>query len=230
MDASMSVFKESILFDGIEPSEIMFLLQCLAAYERDFFKNEYLYRFGDQIDAIGLVISGKVHVFNEDHWGNKTMMTEIRPGGIFGETFAASGPMLSTVTAVAAEDSRILFLDMRRVLSTCTKACDFHHRLIRNLVAELAQKNIQLNEKISHMSKRTTQEKLLSYLSAQSRKAGSLSFEIPFNRQQLADYLHVERTAMSKELSKLKSEQVIDFERRHFVIKDKAKSTAGYLD
>lgn len=230
MDLTVSVIKNSKLFSGIEQDEIVFLLQCLAAYERDFLKNEVLFRFGDPVEAIGLVITGKVHVFNEDHWGNKTMMTEIKPGGLFGETFASTRPTQSMVTVIAVEDSRILFLNMRKVLTTCTKACDFHYRLIHNLVGELAGKNLLLNEKINHMSKRTTREKLLSYLSTQSRKSGSLNFEIPFNRQQLAEYLRVERTAMTKELTKLKKDQVIDFDRSHFVIKDKAKSTAGYVD
>ena len=230
MKEDIQLLKRSRLFNGINEDEIKFLLDCLSAHNREYFKGEYIYRYGDKIDAIGVVLLGKVLVFNEDYWGNRSIMAELSPGDLFGETFASTNSTPITVSVVATEDARVMFLGMRKALTTCEKACDFHHKLIRNLVGELAEKNLLLNEKIGHMSKRTTREKLLSYLSSQSRKHGSLSFEIPFNRQQLADYLGVDRTAMSKELSKLRVEGVIDFDRRGFIIGEKARTMSGYIE
>ena len=230
MKEDIQLLKRSRLFNGINEDEIKFLLDCLSAHNREYFKGEYIYRYGDKIDAIGVVLLGKVLVFNEDYWGNRTIMAELSPGDLFGETFASTNSTPITVSVVATEDARVMFLEMHEVLTTCEKDCDFHHKLIRNLVAELAEKNVLLNEKIGHMSKRTTREKLLSYLSSQSHKHGSLNFEIPFNRQQLADYLGVDRTAMSKELSKLRAEEVIDFDRRHFIIGEKARTMSGYIE
>lgn len=230
MNNALQMLKQSRLFKGIEEDEIEAMMECLATYKREYLRDEYIHRYGDKIEAIGLVLSGKVMVFNEDYWGNRTILTEVMPGGIFGETFAATTATPSHVSVTAIEDSRILFLDISKVLTTCTKACDYHHKLIRNLVSELAEKNVMLNEKIGHMSKRTTREKLLSYLSAQSRKSGNVIFEIPFNRQQLAEYLGVDRTAMSKELSKLRAEEVIDFDRRFFKLNEKARKMSGYVE
>lgn len=230
MNYATLMLKHSHLFHGIEDEEINKMLNCLEAYKQEYLRDEYIHRYGDKIEAIGMVLSGKVMVFNEDYWGNRTILTEVLPGGIFGETFAATVATPSYLSVIATEDSRILYLDMKKLLTTCGEACDHHHKLIRNLVSELAEKNVMLNEKIGHMSKRTTREKLLSYLSAQSRQKGSITFEIPFNRQQLAEYLGVDRTAMSKELSKLRKEEVIDFERNNFKINEKARNMPGYVE
>lgn len=230
MNNLTGMLKNTRLFYGIEADELERILRCLSVYKKQYLRGEYIHRYGDKIEAVGVVISGKVMVLNEDYWGNRTILTEVLPGRIFGEAFAAAAAGASYVSVIAVEDCEILFLSLHKLLSTCSECCDRHQKLIRNFVAELANKNVVLNEKIGHMSKRTTREKLLSYLSAQSRKNGGLFFEIPFNRKQLAEYLGVDRTAMSKELSKLRDEGVIEFDRRAFKINEIARGMSGYVE
>ena len=137
---------------------------------------------------------------------------------MFGEVYACLGNEELLNHAVAVNPSVVLFMDVNRVLTVCPSACRFHGLLIRNLLNVMASKNKMLTQKLQHMSQRTTREKLLSYLSEQSLKAGSPSFTIPFNRQQLADFLAVDRSAMSNELGKMRDEGLLQFDRSHFVL------------
>ena len=143
-------------------------------------------------------------------------MAKVGPGDFFGEPYAASPGSVLNINVTACEDCEILMLRISRILTTCPTACSHHSRLIQNLVSVLSGKLLLFNEKITHMSKRTTREKLLSYLSSESIRQGKRSFDIPYNRQQLADYLCVERAAMSAELSKLQKEGLLKTNRSHF--------------
>lgn len=124
-----------------------------------------------------------------------------------------------TVSVMAEEDCTVLFLNVKRILTTCSSACAHHSRIIRNLLSDLAAKNLAYNEKLTHITQRTTRAKLLSYFSAAARKSGSVEFDIPFSRQQMADYLSVERSGLSLELSRMRKEGLIDFHKNHFVLK-----------
>ncbi len=163
-----------------------------------------------------MVISGRVHILKEDFWGNRNIITEALPGDVFAEGYACTQGAELGISAVAAEDSRIIFMEVRRVIITCPSACAFHVRLIRNLLSVLARKNLLMDEKLTHLTQRTTREKLLSYLSSESKRQGSASFEIPYNRQQLADYLSVDRSAMSSELCRMRDEGILTFEKNRF--------------
>jgi len=165
------------------------------------------------------VLSGRVQIIEEDFWGNRNIIADNWPGDIFGESYAFLPGELLRVSAVAAENSSVMMIDARHMLEICSSACHFHTRLIQNILAETAKKNLALTRKLSHMSKRSTREKLLSYLSGQSLAAGSDQFEIPFNRQQLADYLCVDRSAMSNELCKMRDEGLLTFEKSSFHLK-----------
>ena len=143
-------------------------------------------------------------------------MSRIEAGDIFAESYAATPGSVLNISAVACERCEILLLNVGRLLTVCPSACGHHSRLIRSLVTVLSRKVLQFNEKITHMSRRSTREKLLSYLSAESVKQGTRSFDIPYDRQQLADYLCVERSAMSAELSKLQREGLLRTNRNHF--------------
>ena len=143
---------------------------------------------------------------------------KINPGDTFAESFAASKTAALNISVIASADCEILWMDVNRILAVCPSACEHHNLIIRNLVATLAQKVLLFNEKITHMSKRTTREKLLSYLSAESLRQGKLSFTIPYDRQQLADFLCVERSAMSAELSKLQKEGLLEYQRNAFTL------------
>lgn len=165
---------------------------------------------------MGLLLSGSAFAVQDDLWGQRNIMGKILPPGTFAEPFAATPGAVLNVSVVASVPSKVMFLNIQRITTVCSETCPQHALLIRNLVSVLARKNLQLNDKITHMSKRRTREKLLSYLSSESLRQGSLEFDIPFDRQQLADYLCIERSAMSAELSRLQKEGLLQTERCHF--------------
>ena len=218
MDRYLDILLASGLFAGVETQQLGAMLNCLSPRIADYKKDCFLLSAGECTDSFALVLQGNVHIIQEDFWGNRNILSAIPPGGAFGESFAATPDVPMNVSALAASDCRVMFLNLRRVLTTCPTACDHHRRIIENLLAKLAEKNRILNEKLSHMSKRSTRQKLLSYLSAEAVRRGSSIFEIPFNRQQLADYLSVDRSALSAELSKLRQEGLLDFHRSTFKI------------
>ena len=216
MDNYFKIIKKSALFSGIDTDEISAVLNCLSAKESKFTKDEFVFRSGEKISSVGMVLSGQAHIIKEDFWGNRTIIAEVSAGSLFGETYACVGSEPLGVSVVASENLEILFLDIQKMMNVCTSVCEFHTKLIRNLLSVLAEKNLLLTKKMEHISKRTTRDKLLSYLSAQSLKCGKPSFEIPFNRQQLADYLSVDRSAMSNELCKLRDEGILTFQKNSF--------------
>ena len=194
------------------------MLGCLSAKVKQYKKGGTIYCAGENISSVAMLLEGSVHIQKEDFWGNLSILDAVSPGGLFGEVFACLENEPMAYNAEAVKDCAVLHLDIQRVLTTCTNACKFHARLIRNLLSEISDKNRMLTQKMMHISQRTTREKLLSYLSEQSLKCGSPSFDIPFNRQQLADYLSVDRSAMSSELGKMKNEGILDFDKNHFVL------------
>ena len=219
MKKYITLLKNSKLFQGIDGKEITSMLGCLSAVRRKYRKGEMVFRRGERIDSVALLLEGSIHIQKEDYWGNLSILNEIAEGEIFGEVYACLGSEEILNNAVAVKDSEVLFLDVKRILTMCPSACPFHGRLIRNLLSVLAQKNKMLTQKMEHMSKRTTREKLLSYLSEQSQRAGSPVFDIPFNRQQLADFLSVDRSAMSAELGRMRDEGLLRFRRNHFELR-----------
>lgn len=218
MKKYFQTIKNSKLFAGITEAEIEAMLQCLSASIKNFKKGDIIYRAGENIHSVAMLLEGNIHIQKEDFWGNLSILDAVSPGELFGEVFACLENEPMAYNAEAVKDSAVLMLDVQRVLTTCTNACKFHARLIRNLLSAISDKNRILTQKMLHISQRTTREKLLSYLSEQSLKQGSPSFDIPFNRQQLADFLSVDRSAMSAELGKMKNEGLLDFNKNHFVL------------
>ncbi|NLG10724.1 MAG: Crp/Fnr family transcriptional regulator [Coriobacteriaceae bacterium] len=211
-----ALLKSSPLFDGIQEENLTGMLQCLNARSIPYRKDEILLLAGQPIASAGLVLSGRVQIIKEDYSGNRTILTEVSPGYLFAEAFACAQSSHLPITVISVSECQILWLDVQRVVSVCSSACQFHTRLIENLLAILASNNILLNQKIDHLSKRTTREKLLSYLSDQAIRQGLDEFEIPFSRQELADYLCVERSAMSAELSRMQNDGLLCFKSRRF--------------
>lgn len=218
MDKHFKIIEKSRLFSGIDELELKSMLKCLNAISRSYKKGEHIFRSGDKLTLVGLVLSGFVIITKEDYWGNRTILSEISEGGIFGEAFACADNGTISVNASAAKDCVILLIDVGRVLTVCHSACTFHARLIRNLVTVLANKNVALSEKIEHMSQRKLRDKILSYLSECSRNEGGPAFAIPFNRQELADYLSADRSALSNELCRLRDEGIIEFQKNRFLL------------
>ena len=207
---------KTVLFQGTRPEDAEAMLKCLEAREKQFQKDETIYYVGDRVSELGLVLSGSVLIENDDLWGNRSILDRIGPGQIFAETYACVPGEKLLVTVTAAEKTEVLFLNVGKILRVCTNACSFHARLIRNLLTLSARKNLNLSRRIFHTSAKSIWGRLLSYLSWQAVKQGSREFDIPFNRQQLADYLGVDRSAMSAELGKMKREGLIQVDRSHF--------------
>lgn len=218
MKKYLTLLKSTKLFQDIEETEIESMLDCLLAATQSYQKGEYVFHRGERITSVAMLLEGCIHIQKEDYWGNLSILSEISAGEIFGEVYACLGNEEILNNAVAVRQSTVLFLDISRILTICPSACRFHGRLIRNLLSVIASKNKILTQKLSHMSQRSTREKLLSYLSEQSLRTGCSSFDIPFNRQQLADFLSVDRSAMSNELCKMRDEGILAFDKNHFVL------------
>ena len=213
-----ALLQASPVFYDIAPEEIHAMLDCLSAKTLSYPKGSFLFHYGDHLDSLGLVVEGCVDVMKEDFWGNTNLMTRCRPGDIFGESYAIRTNCALEVSLYAEQNSTVLYLNVSKMMTLCSRACEFHNQLTRNLLSVLAERNFQLGQKLEHMTKRTTREKLLSYLSSEARRSGSSSFDIPFNRQQLADYLSVDRSAMSNGLCHLRDEGLISFQKNHFTV------------
>lgn len=195
------------------------MLSCLETREERFPKDTFLLRTGDTAESIGLVLSGSVLVVQEDIWGNRNILSKAGPGQTFAAAYACAPGSLLNVSVLAERPVTAMFLNVKRVLNVCPSACEHHSRIIRNLLGELAEKNLRFGEKLTHMGQRTTRAKLMSYFSAEAQRLGSYEFDIPFSRQQLADYLAVERSGLSLELGKMRSEGLLDFHKSHFILK-----------
>jgi len=218
MEKYLDVLKKCPLFAGIGESELLTLLDCLSAIERNYDKNNFVFMTDGIVTLIGIVLSGSVHVIREDFWGSRTILARIEPGELFGEAFSCAETEKLPVSVLAAEASDILLIDYRKIITTCSSACTFHTGLIKNMLRILAKKNVMLTQKMEFITQRTTRDKLLAYLSAQARQAGNNTFEIPFNRQELAEYLSVDRSALSNELSKMRDDGILTFRRNHFTL------------
>ena len=206
------------LFNGITVEEIAGMLACLDAHERPYKKNAIIYHAGDKVQSMGLVLSGGVNLESFDFDGRKSILGSVQPGQLFAETYACipDEPLMVNVTASVQSD--ILFLNAQRMFTMCKNACAYHTKLIRNLLSISAQKNLSLSHRILHTSPRTIRERVEAYLSFQSQREGSRSFSIPFDRQQFADYLNVDRSALSHELGKMEEEGLIKAVKNQFTL------------
>ena len=216
MKKYIPVLKRTKLFSGVGEEDIASMLSCLGARKKEYQKGEYILREGEHISDIFVLAEGKIHIQKDDYWGNRSILSVISVGEMFGEGYAApeSGALLNDVVAV--EDSSVIFFDVKRILTTCSSTCRFHNMIVQNMFFAISDKNRRLVQKLGHMSGRTTRAKLISYLSEEAKRQGSSTFTVPFNRQQLADYLCVDRSAMSNELCKMRDEGMIKFEKSRF--------------
>ena len=223
MENSLWIIRHSQIFSGISEAEITEMLGCLDAKQKVFHKDELIFREGDTTETIGLLLTGAAFIVQDDFWGNRNILSTVIPGQTFAETFACSMGAAMTVSVIAESECEVIFLNVRRILTTCPAACAHHSRMIRNLLSDLAEKNLAYNEKLTHMAQRTTRARLLSYFSAAARKSNCFEFDVPFSRQQLADYLSVERSGLSLELSRMKKDGLLDYHKNHFVLKRENK-------
>lgn len=211
-----NTIKKCPLFADIEENDLQALLSCLNAKVKKVKKNEIILDSGDKAEFVGIVLSGSVHIVQEDYWGNRSILSVITTGGLFAEAFSCTKEQKLLVSVISHKDNDILLLDCKKIITTCSSNCVFHAQLIKNLLKVLADKNIMLTRKIEHITKKSTKQKVLSYLSECALKNNENIFEIPFNRQELADYLSVERSALSNTLCKMRDEGIIEFNKNNF--------------
>ncbi len=207
---------ETPLFDGIAPKDAQTLLTCLHAGEKRYRRNEVILHAGSVIGEMGLVLSGSVNTVVTSCRGVSRILGHAGPGALFGENNAALPGKELLCDVIAAEDASVLFLDMEKLLTPCPAVCPFHQRVIRNLWQITARKNLELSSRMMHISPRSLRERLLSYLSEQAMENGSPRFTIPFDRQQLADYLGADRSALSAELGKMRRDGLLSFRKNAF--------------
>lgn len=218
MQEYLHLLQSMALFEGFSNQELQAMLACLGAQKRSYGKGEAVFHAGQHTACMGVLLSGRIHIQKEDYWGNRSLLAVLGPGELFGEAYAVGRQTLRN-DVVAYSASEVLLLDVSRVLAPCAAACTAHTKLVLRLFSQFAQKNRALAQKLGCLSQRTTREKLLYYLSEQAQKSGTERFSIPFNRQQLADYLSVDRSAMCTELGRMRREGLVSFEKNRFVLR-----------
>lgn len=216
METYIEILKNTQLFSGVKEKELPAMLNCLQPKVVSFAKGSYILQQGEPIHDIMILVNGKLLIQCDDFWGNRSIITEIRIGEMFGEAYIAQKNEPIPNDVVAQEESSVLFFDIQKILTICPSACTFHSIIIQNLFFAISEKNRKLVQKIGYMSNRTIRTKLLAYLSEEAKKQNNNLFSIPFNRQQLADFLCVDRSAMSNELSKMQEEGLLQFHKNKF--------------
>lgn len=209
---------DTALFGGIKKEDMGAMLSCTGYHISTYSKGQVIALENEKIRHVGIVLSGAVDMVKEDVWGHKTLLARIGKEELFGESFACCEDNLSLVTFSAPEDTKVLFIPFHRIMHTCSMACEFHHKLVENMVRIIAGKNRELMKKVEVVSQKTLREKILAYLSHQSQRAESRYFEIPLSRQELAEYLCADRTALSRELASMKADGLIDYDKNMFRI------------
>ena len=218
MKFDTKILTKTALFDGMTLEQIESLLPCLGAVIKEYEKNQIIFLEGDRATKFGIVLDGSVRIIKEDFNGNRSVLASVERYELFAESYACSDEKYYPVSVVSEGKSVVMVIEIQRIYSSCINSCDIHRLLFRNLMKIIARKNIIFNRKIDFMSRRTTKEKIMAYLYSEAERAGSNSFTIPFDRQALADYLGVERSAMSSEIGKLRDEGVIEVDKSYFKI------------
>ncbi len=216
MKKYLDLLKKVSLFANINQNDFEAMLKCLGAFQKKYDSGNIIILKGSEVDSIGIILKGTIQIVREDLMGNKTIVSEFGEGEIFGETFACAGVKKSLVTVVAASDTEVLYIKFKKVLNTCSSMCKFHMQLIENMLMLIAKKNLYLMNKIELLSCRSIREKLTLYFENQVERVGKTKFEIPFSREELADFLSINRSAMSRELCKMRDEGIIRFDHNRF--------------
>ena len=218
MNDFIEALQNCALFDGIDPRDLKAMLGCLGGRIVHFERDEVIFAEDSRAENVGIVLEGSAEVVRDDFFGNRTIQARVEPGELFAEAFACAEVERLPVSVVGVKPGRAMVIRLRRIIETCSNACSFHSRMVMNLLRAMAARNLQLNRKLEITSRRTTRDKLMAYLTSQARQAGANSFVIPFDRQALADYLCVERSALSAEIGKLRREGVLESERSRFTL------------
>lgn len=218
MEKYLPVLQKCVLFDTIRPEEILGMMTCFDAKVKTARKNEAILSEGEPAVYVGILLEGSANVIKEDFYGNRSIVGRVTEGQLFAESFACAGVPMLPVSVIANGECRYLLIHCQRITVGCANACSFHSQVIFNLLRAVAARNLEFHQKLEITSKRTTREKLMAYLLNQAKEKGSNTFTIPYDRQALADYLGVERSAMSAEISKLRADGVLETNRSRFTL------------
>ncbi|MBE6536879.1 MAG: Crp/Fnr family transcriptional regulator [Ruminococcaceae bacterium] len=216
MKKYFEILKKCPLFFGIAENDLLKMLPCLGAEIVKYDKRDTVFAEGSEAKNIGVLLSGGAESVRYDYYGNKSIINKIDPPEVFGEAFACAEAKSLPISIVAIDSSEIMLINCSHILHTCSNNCAFHQQMIYNLMKDLASKTVIFHQRIEVTSKRSTREKLLAYLGIVSQQKKSKSFKIPFNRQELADYLEVDRSGLSAEISKMRKEGILESERNYF--------------
>lgn len=218
MQKYYDILKKCRLFDDIKDTDLTAMLGCLGAVVRSYRKDQTIINEGEKAAYIGVMLSGSAQIVRTDYYGNRSIILSAEPSQLFAESFVCAGVEYVPVNVIAAEACEVMLIDGKRIMRTCGNGCDFHSQMMFNLVKLIASKNLLCNKKIEIISKRSTREKLMTYLIEQAKACNSASFTIPYDRQELADYLEVDRSGLSAEISKLRKEGILECHRSSFKI------------
>lgn len=218
------IFEKHIaLFKGISCPELETMLGCLGAKISVYKKGDFMLTAGSPLRYVGILLSGQAVVSRDDMLGNRAVMTALSPPQLFAESLACAGITISPVNVEAVADSEILLIAFDKIIRTCSSCCSHHNALVENMLTIVAQKNLEMSEKLDHIARKTTRQKLASYLISQATKKNNTRFEIALDRQALADYLCVNRSALSRELSVISEMGILTYSRNKFAIRDLAQ-------
>ena len=216
MKKYFEILRKCRLFDGIEDENLIAILSCLGVHVARYEKHRVLISEGEAVHKVGLLLSGEVQIERVDYFGKRSIVATVEPSELFGEAFAFAEVSSIPVSVIATEDSEVLFFDAARLTRTCGSACHFHQTMIYNMMRNLAVNNLVFHQKLEVISRRSTREKLMAYLTLQAKRQGSRCFTIPYDRQELADYLEVDRSGLSAEISKLRQEGILKSRKNEF--------------
>lgn len=216
MKQNLKILMRSSLFQGVAEHDLEAMLNCLTATERKYKKNDVILLAGAKVTSVGILMEGSAQITRDDAEGNRTILSELGRADLFAEAYVAAASDEIPITVIATSDCRIVWIPFGKIIGTCSVACDFHRTLVQNMMRVIAMKNILMNEKMRILSCKTTKEKLMTYLSDYSEHVGKDRFKIPFSRNELADFLSVDRSAMSRELSKLREEGYLNYHKNEF--------------
>ena len=216
MKKYLKILRQCSLFEDMTEQDFLSILSCLNAKLASYAKEQTIFAEGEYSNYFGIVLSGAVQIMQIDYYGNKSIVAKLEPSQVFGESFAYEKTSTIPVDVVACEPTEVLLIDARKITKSCPNACSFHNQIIFNLLKIMANKNLMFQQKIEITSKRSTREKLMTYLLLQAKLQNSNQFKIPYDRQELADYLEVDRSGLSAEISKLRKKGILVCKKNYF--------------
>lgn len=219
MKQNLKVLMTASLFQGVTEQDLNAMLGCLGAAERKYKKNDVILLAGTKVTSVGIVAEGTAQITRDDAEGNRTILSDLERADLFAEAYVAAGAVEIPITVIATSDCRIVWIPFGKIVGTCSNSCGFHRTLVQNMMRVIAMKNVLMNEKMRILTCKTTKEKLLTYLSDYSERTGKNKFKIPFSRNELADFLSVDRSAMSRELSRLRDEGYLNYHKNEFELR-----------